>query len=78
MIFLSSFSFAKTLLNPSDNFIKFPSSVTLDSRRRGFTSTYFRTMAEATLGISFGDEKSLLKKTLALGVLATVRNERFL
>jgi hypothetical protein len=55
-----------------------PSSVTLDSRSLGFTSTCLRTIEEATPCISDPEGKSLLKKTLALGVLATVRKLRFL
>jgi len=58
--------------------MKFPSSVTLDSRRRGFTSTFFRTKVEAGLAMSAVELSSLLRNTLALGVLATVLNVRFL
>jgi hypothetical protein len=58
--------------------MKLPSSVTLDSRRRGFTSTCFRIRVDAGLAMSAVEESSLLKKMLALGVLATVRKVRFL
>jgi hypothetical protein len=58
--------------------MKLLSSVTLDSRRRGFTSTCFRIKVDAGLAISAVEDSSLLKNTLALGVLATVLKVRFL
>jgi len=69
---------AKTRRKPSDNFKKLPSSVTRDSRRRGFTSTSFKISVEAGLAMSAVEARSLLRKTLALGVLATVLKVRFL
>ena len=55
-----------------------PSSVTLDSRRRGLTSTSFKISVDAAFAMSAVEERSLLTKTLALGVLATVLKVRFL